>query len=128
MYSHTGTISVSWDVPISIFENMTKYLVVLLRASCNKKSEMCNIANVFRYVPQINMLPLILYLYLYHGAPKKFAWPVTCELYRYNTTIRPFFSSHPKERDRFCCESQHTSPREDSTSKAVYCQFLFRNP
>jgi len=22
----------------------------------------------------------------------------------------------------------HTSPREDSTSKVVYCQFLFRNP
>ena len=23
---------------------------------------------------------------------------------------------------------KHTSPREDSTSKVVYCQFLFRNP
>ena len=43
------------------------------------------------------MLPLILYQYLYHGAPKKFAWPVTCELYRYSTTIRPF-SVHIRKR------------------------------
>ena len=43
------------------------------------------------------MLSLILYLYLYHSAPKKFAWPVTCELYRYSTTIRPF-SVHIRKR------------------------------